>query len=368
MAARCRASSGLHSGRTCSTPRASEQDWPDTTRAGLSLVRPVDPQFRHAISYARVAVCTAAMVFPLPRAFAMGVLLIHALTSFPAFINLYSPAAWHLTGFPLTAALRLESESDYMKRVSWDYNIAQIIDSHTPPGSRILDLYGCQPALVDRTIISDWQSITGERLRALLRVAEDTTPGVLTDTRAEVPPAAYLAVRVRQLGQPANWSIQEIELWNGSERVPPARKWALTAWPNDWDAGYAFDGNWLSSWSTWQAADEGMFLQASFDQPTPLSSVNVVGLRQDRGSEVEIYLQRSDRQWTKCNSSRTPKPGINLRRSATKFLLRSGVRYLLVPTGRAANGPLGATLTETPKDWGVEKIANYQQVCLLKIQ
>src|SRR6476660_7633874 len=45
-------------GRTCSTPRASEQDWPDTTRAGLSLVRPVDPQFRHAISYARVAVCS----------------------------------------------------------------------------------------------------------------------------------------------------------------------------------------------------------------------------------------------------------------------------------------------------------------------
>jgi hypothetical protein len=311
---------------------------------------------------------TAAMVLPLPRVIAMGVLGVHAVTSLPWAIDRYAPQAWHLSGFPVAAALRIESESDYMRRVSWEYNIASMVDAHTRAGDRVLDLYGMQPALAHRVILTDWQSSTGERLRAALQIAQNPTPGVFVEYRSDVPPGLYAGVRVRQAAAPSNWSVQEIELWNGSDRVPSGRKWSLSAWPNEWFAPSAFDVNWASSWATWQHAEPGMYVEADFNEPVTLTSVNVVGLGEERDSRPEVFVERRDGGWFRVDARRSVHTGVNLHRNATKLVTRSGIRYLLVPTGKDGNGPLGVSMSETPADWGVEKIANFQHIYLMRIQ
>ena len=310
-----------------------------------------------------------AMVMAVPRWGAYGLFGLHAITAFPFSVDLYSPDAWHLNSFPIAAALHIEPEADYMRRVSWDYQIGQMVEAHTRPQDHILDLYGIERALVDRDMVGDWQSSTGQRLKAGLGIAQQLDQGVFYDLRARFPEQRILSIRIRQAAKmEALWSVQEVEVVDGDAHVPNDRHWTLAAWPNEWDAKYAFDGNLISRWCTWQNAGPGMFLEVGFDKPPALTSVEVLGLSAESGSQPEIFAERTDHRWVALPATRSPHPGMNLRRSATHLLRRTKVGYILAPMGTAGNGPLGTQLVNNPSDWGLQAIDHFESVFLLKIQ
>jgi hypothetical protein len=311
-----------------------------------------------------------AVVAAIPRTAAWLLLALQALASFPPVVSAYAPGAWRLQGFPVRAALRLESESDYMRRVSWDYRIAKMVESKTTDSSRILDLFGLHAALLDREIINNWQSPVGQRLTQGLALASSIERGsfnVFYQQRAEFSPRDLLAIRVRQPETTGRlWSVQEIEMSFGEQRIQASRRWALSAWPNEWGVPLAFDRNLASKWCTWEPARAGMYLQADFDAPVRLSTVNAIGLTGD-GSHPEIYGRNPDGTWTPLNSSREPRAPLSLRLDAINLVRRAGMRYIVVPVGTEGPGSIGELLVNNPGAWGVEIAGSLDNVYLLKI-
>ena len=309
-----------------------------------------------------------AMVMAIPRPAAFALLLAHAVASAPPLMDVYAPDGWRLRGFPISAALRIESEADYLQRVCWDYRIAGMIMAHTVRGDRILDLYGAERALIDRGLIASYQSALGDRLTTSLRNASDTGYGALYDLRAEFPAQEIRAVRVRNAeSAPRLWSVADIELFRGEARLQGNRRWSLDAWPNISDTPLAFDRNPMSRWSTWEDARAGMYLEVEFDCPQTLTAVNVIGPGDERRMATRIHLERTDGTWIQPACARAPRASANLRKAATHYLRRCGIRYILAVVNNEGSGALGRMLVDHAWDWGLELTANQDNVYLLRI-
>ncbi len=305
-----------------------------------------------------------AMAVPVTRVYIL--LLIQAIGCFPPLLEQYAPSYPEL--FPWRAALRLESEPHFMQRVSWDYRVAKMVEANTLAADRVFDLYGLQLALLDRDVVGSYQTATGDNLSSGFEVALLQDRGVLYDERAWFPEQPLAAVRVRQTASTEQiWSVHEIELFRGEQRVGNSRRWTLDAWPNSWEAPLGLDQNLISRWRTWQAARPGMFFELAFDRPQLLTSINVVGRSSENEPRLEIHGQRPDGNWIRFPAPRTVRPAINLRQAAVKMVRRAGMRYILVPGGTGGGGPIGTSMANQPKDWGVEIAANLDNMYLFKI-
>lgn len=309
-----------------------------------------------------------AMIMPLPRLGAYALLLAHAITCAPPVLDQYAPAVWHPEMFPLKAALRIESEADYMQRVSWDYRITRMVEANTNPADRILDLFGAHLALLHREVVGSYQTALGDNLSTGFELASVLDRGMLYDQRATFSEQPIKAIRVRQTASTSQtWSIHDIEVFRSEQRIRSSRRWTLDAWPNSWEAPLAFDQNLISRWRTWEPARPGMYLEVDFDRPQILTSVNVVGPSTENESRAEIFGQRPDDSWTAFPAPRTVRPAINLRRSATRLVRRAGMRYILVAAGTDGAGSIGVAMVNHKGDWGLEVAAHVDHVYLLKI-
>ena len=193
-----------------------------------------------------------AMAMAVPRAGAYALLLIQAIGCAPPLLNQYALSYPEL--FPWQAALRLESEPQFMQRVSWDYRVAKMIEANTQPADRIFDSYGLQLALLDREVVGSYQTALGDNLSTGFEVALLQDRGVLYDQRASFSAQLLKAIRVRQTASTEQiWSIHDIELFRGGQKVGNSR-WTLDAWPNSWEAPLGPDQNLVSRWRTWDAA------------------------------------------------------------------------------------------------------------------
>ena len=103
------------------------------------------------------------------------VVAIQAIASWPAVLKLYcAPYNWRLDGFPVRAALRIEPERAFLERnfAPW-FQIADLIQRQTPPGSVVYTAQPIPEAYTDRTIWLDYAAAKPNEVRDILR-----TPGV----------------------------------------------------------------------------------------------------------------------------------------------------------------------------------------------
>jgi 4-amino-4-deoxy-L-arabinose transferase-like glycosyltransferase len=309
-----------------------------------------------------------ALVSAVPMHLAIALLVFQAITCSPWALDWYTPNSWRLKGFPLTAALRIEPAAEYMVRASWDYRVARFVEDHTKPDDRVLDLYGLQAALLSREITGTYQSATGTRLSHALHEAWLLDRNTLSNHRAEFPEQPVSAVKIRQTAATQTpWSIYEVEFFRGSLRIANSRDWILEAWPNPWEAPLALDNNLISRWTTGEPAKPGMFLQVDFRFPVVLSAFNVTGNYAERYTESTLYFQRPSGEWVSVTAPRNPKPGMNLRRSATRLIRREGIRYIVAHMGDDSYGPVGKSLAEAPTDWGVGIVGHIENIFLFRI-
>ena len=164
-----------------------------------------------------------------------------------------------------------------------------------------------------------------------------------------------------------SWSVHEIELFSGEQRITPGRRWQLDAWPNVWESTYAFDQNPLSRWSTWEDQKAGMFIEAEFDAPLSVSRVDVVRLDNEHSADPEVFLQKQDGSWGQAPAQLYPYSRLNLRSNAVRLLKRAGFRYVLVRVSKADNGPIGVDMVSRPGDWGVTIAANQDSAYLIRL-
>jgi hypothetical protein len=296
-----------------------------------------------------------AIALSRPAALLPVIALLHAvLCWYAAPMRYFDGYAPRISGVPWRAALRLEPEEGYLARGNPGYLVDRMIERLVPSGETVLSLEQVAESWTTRRILAGYSAALNETLVDTLRSA--VIPVFRPDRALDFRFAERLLRRIRavQTG-PADgrmWSVSEFQVLRGGRPLPQDANWRITASPNPWDAGLAFDNQPVTRWRSWQDAAPGMFLQVDFGAPRRIDQIRLLTTPDTLKSRVALEVQQEGGAWralpAEAALAEIPAGG-DLRAAATRALLRRGVRYLLVsPTSFAAND-----FAEEPSAWGV---------------
>ncbi len=314
-----------------------------------------------------------ALAMTLPRPAAWAWLTLAGITCWPSMAARFSQGyAWQLRGFPWRAALRLESESEYLWRTTDEYKIARLIESSAEPGGRIFCLIPAPRAYLDHDTLDFWHSAKADQLLDAIRVGSFFLWDPLYNITADWPPAVAFGIRMRLLGdQGGAWCLHELKVFCRGEPVFSSPRWRLRAEPADWETPLAFDNSLATRWIRFDPMRTGMFVEAIFDRPQLLSSATAIVWRRTRPQvPIAFDLLGPDGNWrTRPGPIRVElrKPE-DLRRSAAQAVRRGGFAYILADVGNEGNGPIGRSMVEHPDEWGIERAGQAGRVYLFRIR
>ncbi len=311
-----------------------------------------------------------ALLMPLPRPVLWAAVVFQAVLCWPQIVGLYHPVyTWRLQRIPWRAALRVQSEPDYLSGLINEYPVACMIENYTRPGDRIFSLIAVGRAYTDRETLEYWHSAQAEALADTLRqglVPNDSLFDVRTDW--PVRPISGIRIRVPQ-SSPVEWQIHDILLYAGDYPIYASPQWQLRGWPNEPELPLAFDRNRATFWASWQPIRAGMYVEADFDRPQLLSGVLMTSVDPLFHVPFEFYT-RENGHWRFITNqpALTARTLGDVRMSATHALLSAGFRYILAYTAGGGNGPLAADMAAHEAQWGLERTADYGPIVLFRIK
>ncbi|MEZ5353650.1 MAG: hypothetical protein R2762_13510 [Bryobacteraceae bacterium] len=270
------------------------------------------------------------------------------------------PAAWRLHGFPWQAALRIEDEAVYLRHATEAFAVAEMIESHTKPGDKVLDVADLGRAYLDREAEPHWQYAGAERAADALHMAAHVTSRSAYRASASWSARAYGGIRIEQTTDgPEPWSFQEIELRRAGQAVFPSGSWNLTASTNPWELPLAFDRNPASRWQTWEPRRPGMWIQMDFPAPVELDGISILAPMGENGARYRVR-GLAGREWVTLSDSQERRPwgAISLRGNAGRFLHREGFTHVAIRTHGDGFGKVGRDMELRPADWGMRLVGN----------
>jgi 4-amino-4-deoxy-L-arabinose transferase-like glycosyltransferase len=311
-----------------------------------------------------------ALAMTLPKPVAWAALAFHAVACWPAVVATYErPGLWRLDGFPWRAALRVQPELDYLRGALWDYRVAEMIKRNTRRHSRILGLIAVADAYTDREVMQYWQSALAVRVREELLEAYYAEKFPLYDWSAHWKEQRLLGMRFRiPAAAEFEWEIHEIDILRGEDRIRVDQDWRTGAWPNLFEAPFAFDGSQATRWRTWDPVQPGMFLDVDFGRPEIVSGASLT--THWLFPQLEMYGKGLDGRWIPLTkyAKAEPRRGDDLRKQTVVDLKRAGFEYIVTPvSGASGNGPLGKYLFEHASEWGIVDVGSFDTVRLLKL-
>lgn len=316
-----------------------------------------------ALPFLTLALCAA-----IPTRAAVPILILHAITSWPTIVDAYTPKSLQLNRFPWRAALRIESEQDYLARVSLDYRYVKLVEQNTPEGARILDLIGAHRAFTTREFVGSWSTSLGIRSLEALEFARAQGTPALQAIEATFEPSTISGVRiVESANTPEVWNLHSVELRNRGARVNDRQGWMVSSTVNRWELPFAFDANVITRWSSWQAAERGMFVQVNMERPIEADSVRILTPLSARTIRMEVQICRNGK-WQRVKARSTEGPLLNLRPAVTATLKKAGITHILTPAAYQGIGFLGEKLVNEADDWNMDVVGNLYAVYLLKLR
>ena len=201
--------------------------------------------------------------------------------------------------------------------------------------------------------------------------AEETDASVLTCHSFTVNEADWASYGAEPLIETANtpelWNLHSVELRKGGTRIEDRSGWSLSSSVNRWELPFAFDRNLVSRWSTWQAAERGMFVQADFANPVEADSIQVLTPAGTRSIDVRVEICQQGR-WQRVPARSTDGPLLNLRPAAVETMKKAGITHILTPAAYQGVGFLGERLINEADEWNLEVVANLYAIYLLKLR
>jgi hypothetical protein len=292
----------------------------------------------------------------------------HAYTSWPSVVRKYcDPGGWRLAGVPWKAALRIQSEEDYLNNVS-TYRVAKWLDAMVPEGKRVLSPNGVASAYTRRDVWIGYESALNETMMDMLYsgFTSNYQPRRAWDfyfERAEVEKVRLLQTGTGQF--PELWSVNEVRFFEGERELARSPEWRLTSKPNPWEIQLAFDGNIATRWRSWDTVSPGQFIEVSFGKKRALTRVRVEMSPDLVSPDVRIEGWKSG-HWEElinghAQSEITPPHWIRL--ALMKEVKARGVDYLLI-----ADSDYGSDdFREDPEAWGLELVSAKDAMRLYRI-
>ena len=283
-----------------------------------------------------------------------------AVTSWPQVVFAYSPMSIRFETFPWRAALRLESEEAYLRRVSDEFLYVDMVEKHTPPGARVFDLVGAHAAHTQREFVGYWQSAFAVRSMAMLEFARD--PELSRFAVAAGPVGASPVCGVRVSGGPMR--IHSVDLVRDGVAVENHRGWTVSSNVNIWDAPLAFDGSPVSFWSPWRDV-AAVDLDAEMKGGVAAEALRVA---YSAGAGLEAQVRDCGRgAWSDVPVEQVAAPPLNFRAAAVSLLKARGITHLLVSVNSDGSGVLATSLVNEAHEWNLEVAASLHTIHLLRI-
>jgi hypothetical protein len=311
-----------------------------------------------------------ALAVALPLRVCVGAALLQALLCFPPVLDLYvSPGAWRLHGWPWQAALRVEPETQYLRQTHWEYGVSELLQKSVRPDDKVLGLFPVSTAYSPTVPWGPLPNAESENASAALTLAATAEPKDFVEMRSDWVEQSLKRVRLRLKRAPERvWSLTEVNLWRGKERVEPSPKWTMDAWPNPWETPLALDGQLATRWQPWQDATPGMYYDVVFDGPISLTGATAAMLSSEGPPSIEVYGQDASGAWKRFPAEESSKSVEGIKRQAMRYLKRRGYHWIIVQGGAAGNGLVAQKMLERPDLWGVQLAGQYANVYLFKIR
>jgi dolichyl-phosphate-mannose-protein mannosyltransferase len=307
----------------------------------------------------------------LPRtAWCLGVLAVFQMVSSLPWVTKYThnpKIPWPgLNQVFWNAALRVEPEEHYLTRQSDAYVMSRELDRHVPDGETVLAFSGgFLQSYTTRFVMNNSQSGDSQKAMDLLY----SNRYFATDASRRFT-ARFPEVRARELlllqtaTDPTIWSVTEIRLWHGSQRIGPPSAKDLDAAPNPWDIGLAFDGVEASRWRSWESMRPGMHIRARFPSPQWIDRVDVLANDFQWFSNLDIRILTEAGQWVCPVSARWQfDPPVDHRKQAAQTLARQGIHYILISRTAAEE----AKFRGDPAAWSLAEVVSTKDATLYRI-
>ena len=314
---------------------------------------------------------TRFLIPPLPflaTAFAVGlsewsglllaIMIAHAALSWPSVVGMYcANAAWHIDNIPWAAALRIEPEETYLRRVWPEYSTDRLIEAKVPAGDSVFLFGAIGQAYSTRRMLVRYLSAPNEVLGDILWTPLFIGFQPITVTDFAFPPVTARKVRVVQTYASTGdaWSISEMHALHGGQELARAPEWRLHANPNPWDVQLAFDNNPVTRWRTWQSTSPGDYVEIDFGSQQTLDEVRIESSPDYSATQTRIQVLDQNGRWIAVGGApQVSRQDIraNMRQAAALELKARGIRYILVNR----DDRYAADLRMRPSAWGLKFI------------
>ncbi|MBI5280484.1 MAG: phospholipid carrier-dependent glycosyltransferase [Candidatus Solibacter usitatus] len=319
-----------------------------------------------------LAFVSLALAASLPRRAMLALAGAQAAMCWPAMLDLYNkPGAWRLHGFPWQAAVRIETETEYLAKHLWEFPIAKMVSRHLRPNEPVFDLYSLPYAYLQTAPTGPMPSAQVDRIVMALHLAASRYPEQLYALPCRFPQQFVRAVRIRlEKPLPASWSLSEVVFHRGDTRLEISRNWLVDASPAPGDAWLAVDGNRATRWSSIEDSHRGMYWQLTFDRPVPLTGLTPLMANLESPAMIAVELQGLDRKWRNVSrGAERSAPQVNFyRRSAIRFIQSQGFGWIAIRIGGGGHGDAGQSFAMVPDAWGLELLDRVENAGLFRIR
>lgn len=295
-----------------------------------------------------------------------SVMIAHAILSWPSIVGIYcAPSAWHIDGIPVEAALRIESEDSYLRRLSPGYTTDRLIEDQVPKGESVFLFGATSEAYTTRRMLVRYLSAPNEVLGDILwtPIFAGFQPTVVLDFPFPARPLKKIRAVQTYAAGAEMWSISEFRIFAGHREIPRSPQWRLSARPNPWDVQLAFDNSPVTRWRTWETAVAGNYVAIDFGSDQTVDDVKIESSPEYTNSQIRLETLDANGSWIPLGvgprqTNQTMR--VDLRRAAAFELKARGVRYIVV-NKEDANAE---DLRLRPSAWGLALIgeAGYDQL------
>ncbi len=272
-----------------------------------------------------------------PRALLPILAVAHAIASLPPVLTLYSNRDnWRLESLPVSAALRLTPEPQFLIDHITDYPLKYAVETKTPPDAKIFTWSVGDSAYINRSLNQWFESALGNLGFDLLStpLSADNQPSV--SLHLTFPPVSTRRLRVVETASAnSNWTIAELRIFSQGREVLPSPNWKPSAQPNRWEAELAFDHNYASRWSSWQPMSPGMFVAIDFGKLETVDEVVCI-LAPKQDARIQLEVENGNGRWVPLPGTMEREPFAvpsDLRRQAMRSLKAHGITHLVLRDG-----------------------------------
>lgn len=279
-----------------------------------------------------------------------------AVLGWPGVIEKYqAPASgWHIAQMQWKAALRIVPQDVFLRNHSAAWVAAQTLEYFVPKGKRVWSTTPVGEAYCNTDVMIGYQSAEGDLIDDILSTAVFDNQAPTLNFRFTFPKRRLQHIRVSQTATSPDdlWSIGEVRIFNGDNRISRTPAWHIDATPFPWDIGLAFDGNPVTRWRSWESIHPGMHVDVDFGAPTEIDRVELHSSH-DQG-KIEVHLDLPARDVPAGLDKLEDPPTGDLRRLAAETVKARGIDYLFIDNPNR----MAADIRKDPARWGMEFIAD----------